>query len=163
MSAAYAYIGDWLGIQPPATDSDILRIVEGRLGTSIINRLTEVHCTDQPVAAAERTSETSSSLKLHRLLLPATGRRRPHCASSGFSVATTASILLCADSESLTRTVSPIPNGGLMLLVRISALFRRPRMKQYAEAVAHYSGSWTTIGVMSLPGRDMNIAIHAAL
>jgi putative toxin-antitoxin system antitoxin component (TIGR02293 family) len=40
MSAANAQIGDWLGIQPPATDSDILRIVEGRLATSIIKRLT---------------------------------------------------------------------------------------------------------------------------
>ena len=40
MSAANAHIGDWPGIQPPATDSDILRIVEGRLATSIINRLT---------------------------------------------------------------------------------------------------------------------------
>jgi hypothetical protein len=40
MSAANAHIVDWLGIQPPATDSDILHIVEGRLATSIINRLT---------------------------------------------------------------------------------------------------------------------------
>jgi putative toxin-antitoxin system antitoxin component (TIGR02293 family) len=40
MSAANAQIGDWLGIQSPATDWDILRIVEGRLTTSIINRLT---------------------------------------------------------------------------------------------------------------------------
>jgi putative toxin-antitoxin system antitoxin component (TIGR02293 family) len=39
MSAANAQIGDWLGIRPPATDSDILRIVEGRLSTSVIKRL----------------------------------------------------------------------------------------------------------------------------
>jgi putative toxin-antitoxin system antitoxin component (TIGR02293 family) len=39
MSAANAQIGDWLGIRPPATDSDILRIVEGRLATSVIKRL----------------------------------------------------------------------------------------------------------------------------
>jgi putative toxin-antitoxin system antitoxin component (TIGR02293 family) len=39
MSAANVQIGDWLGIQPPATDADILRIVEGRLATSIIKRL----------------------------------------------------------------------------------------------------------------------------
>jgi putative toxin-antitoxin system antitoxin component (TIGR02293 family) len=32
-------IGDWLGIQAPATESEILRIVEGRLAPSIIKRL----------------------------------------------------------------------------------------------------------------------------
>jgi putative toxin-antitoxin system antitoxin component (TIGR02293 family) len=40
MSAANIQIGDWLGRKPPATDSDILRIVEGRLATSVIKRLT---------------------------------------------------------------------------------------------------------------------------
>jgi putative toxin-antitoxin system antitoxin component (TIGR02293 family) len=39
MSAANVQIGDWLGVKPPATDSDILRIVEGRLATSVIKRL----------------------------------------------------------------------------------------------------------------------------
>lgn len=39
MSAANAQIGDWLGIQAPATDAEILRIVEGRLATSVIKRL----------------------------------------------------------------------------------------------------------------------------
>lgn len=39
MSAANVQIGDWLGIKPPATDSDILRLVEGRLATSVIKRL----------------------------------------------------------------------------------------------------------------------------
>lgn len=39
MSAANAQIGDWLGIQSPVTDSDLLRIVEGRLATSVIKRL----------------------------------------------------------------------------------------------------------------------------
>ena len=40
MSVANAQIGDWLGIQAPASDSEILHIVEGRLATSIIGRLT---------------------------------------------------------------------------------------------------------------------------
>ena len=40
MSAANVQIGDWLGVKTPATDSDILRIVEGRLATSVIKRLT---------------------------------------------------------------------------------------------------------------------------
>lgn len=39
MNAANAQIGDWLGLLPPATDSDILRIVESRLATSVIKRL----------------------------------------------------------------------------------------------------------------------------
>ncbi len=39
MSAVNAQIGDWLGLELPATDSDILRLVEGRLATSMIKRL----------------------------------------------------------------------------------------------------------------------------
>jgi len=40
MNAAYLQIGDWLGLQPPATETEILRIVEGRLSPSVIKRLT---------------------------------------------------------------------------------------------------------------------------
>ncbi len=39
MNAANIQIGDWLGVQPPATDTEILRIVEGRLPPSVIKRL----------------------------------------------------------------------------------------------------------------------------
>ena len=39
MNAANAQIGDWLGLQSPATEGDILRIVEGRLAPSVIKRL----------------------------------------------------------------------------------------------------------------------------
>ncbi|MBB5064635.1 antitoxin Xre/MbcA/ParS toxin-binding domain-containing protein [Granulicella mallensis] len=39
MSAANVQIGDWLGVKAPSTDSDILRLVEGRLATSVIKRL----------------------------------------------------------------------------------------------------------------------------
>ena len=39
MNTANAQIGDWLGLQPPATEGEILRIVEGRLAASVINRL----------------------------------------------------------------------------------------------------------------------------
>jgi putative toxin-antitoxin system antitoxin component (TIGR02293 family) len=39
MDAANAQIGDWLGLESPATESDILRIVEGRLAPSVIKRL----------------------------------------------------------------------------------------------------------------------------
>lgn len=39
MNAAYAQIGEWLGVQPPTTETEILRIVEGRLAPAIIKRL----------------------------------------------------------------------------------------------------------------------------
>ena len=39
MNASDTRIGDWLGLQAPATDSDMLRLVEGRLAPSIIRRL----------------------------------------------------------------------------------------------------------------------------
>jgi putative toxin-antitoxin system antitoxin component (TIGR02293 family) len=37
--AAHVQIGEWLGMQAPATESDILRLVEKRLTTSVIKRL----------------------------------------------------------------------------------------------------------------------------
>jgi len=39
MKAANARIGDWLGLDAPATEGEILRIVEGRLTPSVIKRL----------------------------------------------------------------------------------------------------------------------------
>lgn len=39
MNAANVQIGDWLGIPSPVTETEILRIVEGRLAPSVINRL----------------------------------------------------------------------------------------------------------------------------
>jgi putative toxin-antitoxin system antitoxin component (TIGR02293 family) len=39
VNAAHAQIGDWLGLESPATEGDILRIVEGRLAPSVIKRL----------------------------------------------------------------------------------------------------------------------------
>jgi putative toxin-antitoxin system antitoxin component (TIGR02293 family) len=39
MSAAHAQIGDWLGVQPTVTGSDLLNIVENRLAPAVIKRL----------------------------------------------------------------------------------------------------------------------------
>jgi putative toxin-antitoxin system antitoxin component (TIGR02293 family) len=39
MSAAHTQIGDWLGVQPTVTDSDLLNVVENRLAPTVINRL----------------------------------------------------------------------------------------------------------------------------
>jgi putative toxin-antitoxin system antitoxin component (TIGR02293 family) len=42
MNSAHAQIGDWLGMRPPATETDILRIVEGRLAPTVIQRLIDL-------------------------------------------------------------------------------------------------------------------------
>src|SRR5271163_1812984 len=39
MNAGHAHIAEWLGVQPTATETEILRIVEGRLTPSVIKRL----------------------------------------------------------------------------------------------------------------------------
>lgn len=39
MTAAHMQIGNWLGVQAPASETEILRIVEGQLTPSVINRL----------------------------------------------------------------------------------------------------------------------------
>ena len=39
MNAVNVQIGDWLGVPSPVTETEILRIVEGRLAPSVINRL----------------------------------------------------------------------------------------------------------------------------
>lgn len=39
MNTANAQIGAWLGLQPPTTEGEILRIVEGRLAASVVKRL----------------------------------------------------------------------------------------------------------------------------
>jgi putative toxin-antitoxin system antitoxin component (TIGR02293 family) len=39
MSAGHLRIGNWLGLRAPATEAEILRIVEGRLAPSVIKRL----------------------------------------------------------------------------------------------------------------------------
>src|ERR1700741_5477002 len=39
MNAVHAQIGDWLGLQSPTTEGDILRIVEGRLSPAMMHRL----------------------------------------------------------------------------------------------------------------------------
>lgn len=39
MSASTAQMGDWLGLQVPGTETEVLRIVEGKLATTVIERL----------------------------------------------------------------------------------------------------------------------------
>jgi putative toxin-antitoxin system antitoxin component (TIGR02293 family) len=42
MNTANVQIGNWLGVPPPATEAQILHIVEGRLAPSIIHRLVDL-------------------------------------------------------------------------------------------------------------------------
>jgi putative toxin-antitoxin system antitoxin component (TIGR02293 family) len=42
MNAANVQIGDLLGVQPPSTEADMLRIVEGRLAPTVIKRLVDL-------------------------------------------------------------------------------------------------------------------------
>ena len=39
MNATNVQMGDWLGLQSPATDTEIFRIVEGKLGPAVVRRL----------------------------------------------------------------------------------------------------------------------------
>ncbi|HMF75690.1 MAG TPA: antitoxin Xre/MbcA/ParS toxin-binding domain-containing protein [Bryobacteraceae bacterium] len=42
MSLVHTQMGDWLGLQPPSTETDVLRIVEGQLAPKVIQRLIEM-------------------------------------------------------------------------------------------------------------------------
>jgi putative toxin-antitoxin system antitoxin component (TIGR02293 family) len=39
MNATNVQMGDWLGLQPPTTEAEMLRIVEGKLAPAVIKRL----------------------------------------------------------------------------------------------------------------------------
>jgi len=39
MNAINVQMGDWLGLQPPATEAEMLRIVEGKFAPAVIKRL----------------------------------------------------------------------------------------------------------------------------
>jgi putative toxin-antitoxin system antitoxin component (TIGR02293 family) len=42
MSLLHTQMGDWLGFQRPATETDVLRLVEGQLTPKVIQRLIEM-------------------------------------------------------------------------------------------------------------------------
>jgi putative toxin-antitoxin system antitoxin component (TIGR02293 family) len=42
MSVLHTQMGDWLGFQPPATETDVLRLVEDQLTPKVIQRLIEM-------------------------------------------------------------------------------------------------------------------------
>jgi putative toxin-antitoxin system antitoxin component (TIGR02293 family) len=63
MSAAHVQIGDWLGMCSPATEADVLRVVEGRLAPSVIRRLSVLGLTR---AEIEETVIPSRTLQHRR-------------------------------------------------------------------------------------------------
>jgi putative toxin-antitoxin system antitoxin component (TIGR02293 family) len=56
--AAHVQIGEWLGMQAPATESDVLRMVEERLATSVIKRLGTLGLSRAEIDAAVIPSRT---------------------------------------------------------------------------------------------------------
>jgi putative toxin-antitoxin system antitoxin component (TIGR02293 family) len=58
MNAANIRIGGWLGVPAPATETDILRIVERRLSPSIIKRLSALGFNRAEIDAAVIPSRT---------------------------------------------------------------------------------------------------------
>lgn len=57
-AAAHVHIGHLLGMQAPATQTEILRAVEGRLATSVIRRLSELGLERSEIDAAVIPSRT---------------------------------------------------------------------------------------------------------
>lgn len=71
VNAAHEQIGDWLGVRSPATEAEILRIVEGRLPPSVIKRLltlglerSEIHDTVIPARTLQHRRSRREKLTL---------------------------------------------------------------------------------------------------
>lgn len=52
MNVAYLQMGDWLGRQPPVTETEMLRIVEGQLAPAVIKRLVSLGLQRSEIDAA---------------------------------------------------------------------------------------------------------------
>ncbi len=66
MNTASTRIGDWFGLQPPVTEVEMLRLVEGRLASSVIKR---------PISLGLERSEIDSVIIPQRTLLHSRSRR----------------------------------------------------------------------------------------
>lgn len=71
MNTSHLQIGNWLGVQSPATETEILRIVEGRLPPSVIKRLvmlglerSEIHETVIPARTLQHRRSRRERLTL---------------------------------------------------------------------------------------------------
>ncbi len=52
MNVAYFQMGDWLGLQPPVTETEMLRIVEAQLAPAVIKRLVSLGLQRSEIDAA---------------------------------------------------------------------------------------------------------------
>jgi putative toxin-antitoxin system antitoxin component (TIGR02293 family) len=52
VNVAYFQMGDWLGLQPPVTETEMLRIVEGQLAPAVIKRLVSLGLQRSEIDAA---------------------------------------------------------------------------------------------------------------
>ncbi len=52
MNVANSQMGDWLGLQPPVTETEMLRIVEGQLAPAVIKRLVSLGLQRSEIDAA---------------------------------------------------------------------------------------------------------------
>ena len=71
MNAAHEQIGHWLGVRPPASEAEVLRIVEGRLPPSVVKRLltlglerSEIHDTVIPARTLQHRRSRREKLTL---------------------------------------------------------------------------------------------------
>jgi putative toxin-antitoxin system antitoxin component (TIGR02293 family) len=71
VNAAHEQIGHWLGVRPPASEAEVLRIVEGRLPPSVVKRLltlglerSEIHDTVIPARTLQHRRSRREKLTL---------------------------------------------------------------------------------------------------
>ena len=71
MKTAHEQIGHWLGVRSPATEAEVLRIVEGRLSPSVVKRLltlglerSEIHDTVIPARTLQHRRSRREKLTL---------------------------------------------------------------------------------------------------
>ncbi len=58
MTATNVQIGTWLGVAPPATEGEMLRLVEGRFAPSVIKRLADLGFTRSEIDGTVIASRT---------------------------------------------------------------------------------------------------------
>ena len=118
MNTANVQIGDWLGVQSPATETEILRIVEGRLAPSIINRL---------VGLGLERSEIDAIIIPLRTLQHRRSRREK------LTIEESDRVLRVIRALSLAESVYRKPRASLRLAAQVSSTARWPHTALTSE------------------------------
>ncbi len=66
MSAAHVQIGDWLGVNAPSSDADVLRLVEDRMSLRVIARLSALGLERAEIDSAVIPSRTLQHRRARR-------------------------------------------------------------------------------------------------